>query len=118
MALDEVFGPPGRSWEALRPATWRHKTSFSGPASIRVPQSVAHHHWQLRSRCPGSCYDTPTVYSVSLRGDRANVASQTGEGSVAEEWVREAAVACVDPANNGLPVFIDRVGRELPGDTA
>jgi hypothetical protein len=41
----------------------------------------------------------------------------TGTESTAEEWVRDAAEACADPASNTLQEFIDRIGRGLPGDT-
>lgn len=34
-----------------------------------------------------------------------------------EQWVREAAEACAGSAGKPLRVFIDRVGRGLPGDT-
>src|SRR5205814_1067313 len=47
-----------------------------------------------------------------------NVVSSTlGTDSTTEEWVRDAAEACADPASNTLQEFIDCIGRGLPGDT-
>jgi hypothetical protein len=80
------------------------------------------------ARGPRSLEGEPFILQAALerdlrRLDRGPISPKmvpwtTREGIAADEWVHEAVVACANPASNDLRVFIEHVGRELPGETA
>jgi len=79
------------------------------------------------SRGPRTLEGEPFILQAALERDLRRVERgptppnlvswTTGTNPAAEEWVRDAAEACADPASNTLQEFMDRIGRGLPGDT-